>query len=166
MSKKPRKPGDGDKTGGGDYEVGYGKPPVHTRFRKGQSGNAGGRGRRKRTSISDIVVKEAYRPVTVKQGDRTEKIPAIEAILRSLVARAATGNGRAQETILEALEKIEQECAKEVAAEADITDRVRSMSDNEIARRIAFGLLRVALNAKAQSAATTATENEESSDDD
>jgi hypothetical protein len=32
----------------GDYEVGYGKPPRHTRFRKGQSGNleAGRAGRR------------------------------------------------------------------------------------------------------------------------
>ena len=26
-----------------DYEVGYGKPPQHTRFRKGQSGNTRGR---------------------------------------------------------------------------------------------------------------------------
>lgn len=25
------------------YAVGYGKPPVHTRFAKGQSGNPGGR---------------------------------------------------------------------------------------------------------------------------
>jgi hypothetical protein len=23
----------------GDYEVGYGKPPVHSRFQKGRSGN-------------------------------------------------------------------------------------------------------------------------------
>ncbi|HEY2446500.1 MAG TPA: DUF5681 domain-containing protein [Rhizomicrobium sp.] len=27
----------------GDYAVGYGKPPVHTRFQKGQSGNPSGR---------------------------------------------------------------------------------------------------------------------------
>jgi hypothetical protein len=26
----------------GDYEVGYGKPPKHSRFRKGQSGNPKG----------------------------------------------------------------------------------------------------------------------------
>ena len=26
-----------------DYEVGYGRPPVHSRFRKGQSGNPRGR---------------------------------------------------------------------------------------------------------------------------
>jgi Family of unknown function (DUF5681) len=30
---------------GGGYQVGYGKPPVHSRFRKGQSGNPRGRPR-------------------------------------------------------------------------------------------------------------------------
>ena len=29
-----------------DYEVGYGKPPQHTRFKPGQSGNARGRPRK------------------------------------------------------------------------------------------------------------------------
>jgi hypothetical protein len=28
---------------GDDFEVGYGKPPVRTRFRKGQTGNPGWR---------------------------------------------------------------------------------------------------------------------------
>ena len=32
------------------YEVGYGKPPVNTRFRKGQSGHPGGRPKAKRLS--------------------------------------------------------------------------------------------------------------------
>ena len=29
-----------------DYKVGPGKPPLHTRFRKGQSGNPGGRSKK------------------------------------------------------------------------------------------------------------------------
>jgi hypothetical protein len=31
--------------GQGDYKIGYGKPPEHTRFRPGQSGNPAGRPR-------------------------------------------------------------------------------------------------------------------------
>jgi hypothetical protein len=30
-----------------DYKVGPGRPPLHTRFRKGQSGNPGGRSKKK-----------------------------------------------------------------------------------------------------------------------
>jgi len=36
MSDRPKDPGDEDN------KVGYGNPPRHTRFRKGQSGNPGG----------------------------------------------------------------------------------------------------------------------------
>src|ERR1700724_4400224 len=69
----------------GNYEVGYGKPPVHTRFRKGQSGNP--RGSTPRTKPWDranqLMLKEAYRPVTVRDGERTVRMPAIAAIFRS-----------------------------------------------------------------------------------
>ncbi|WP_260929348.1 DUF5681 domain-containing protein [Novosphingobium sp. 9] len=40
---------------GPDYEVGYGKPPVHTRFKPGQSGNKGRRKKKLRETRKDIV---------------------------------------------------------------------------------------------------------------
>lgn len=47
-----------------DYEVGYGRPPVHTRFQKGQSGNPAGRkpgnptvGRRIPKSVFETMMK-------------------------------------------------------------------------------------------------------------
>jgi Family of unknown function (DUF5681) len=36
--------------GEGDYRVGYGKPPLETRFKQGQSGNPRGRPRGAKTS--------------------------------------------------------------------------------------------------------------------
>ena len=38
----------------GDYRVGYGKPPLETRFKKGQSGNPGGRPRRARNLMTQL----------------------------------------------------------------------------------------------------------------
>ena len=44
-------------TRGRDYEVGYGKPPKSTRFRKGQSGNPAGR-RKGSFNLGTIVRRE------------------------------------------------------------------------------------------------------------
>lgn len=41
----------------GDYEVGYGKPPKHTQWPKGTSGNRAGRPKKK-SSIEDLFIQE------------------------------------------------------------------------------------------------------------
>jgi hypothetical protein len=92
------------------YEVGYGKPPVHTRFRKGQSGNPSGRPKRNSTErAKEIALQEAYRLVPVRDGDKIVKMPAIQAVHRSQIALAAKGNGPAQRAVLRVVQAIEQE---------------------------------------------------------
>lgn len=44
------------KNEGGNYEIGYKKPPKHTRWQKGQSGNKKGRPKKK-LGLSDIGVR-------------------------------------------------------------------------------------------------------------
>jgi len=78
----------------GDYAVGYGKPPLHTRFRKGVSGNPGGRpAKAPLERIKTLALREAYRAVPVKDGGDTVTLPAIRAVLRRQLALAAKGNG-------------------------------------------------------------------------
>jgi hypothetical protein len=83
---------------------------VHSRFRKGQSGNPAGR--RKYTDSArgkQLLREEAFRLVTLREGDRTVRIPAIQAALRGLFVNAARGSASALKSAL----KINEELASE-----------------------------------------------------
>jgi hypothetical protein len=95
-----------------EHAVGYRKPPLHTRFRKGQSGNPAGRPRNSaRLSAKRLTLEEAYRAVVVKEDDngRAEPVPALQAVLRSQFTLAIKGNGPAQRAVLAAVQAIEKE---------------------------------------------------------
>jgi Family of unknown function (DUF5681) len=63
--------------------VGYRRPPLHTRFQRGQSGNPAGR-RKGQPSVSDLILREAARLVKVKSGDGVETITKHEVVVRQL----------------------------------------------------------------------------------
>jgi hypothetical protein len=99
----------------GHYKVGYGKPPVHTRFCKGVSGNPKGQTSKSHAlastkiggkpsvgfdRIKSLAIEEGYRMIKIREGDRVEKVPVIQAILRKLAVSAANGNTRALQTYL------------------------------------------------------------------
>jgi hypothetical protein len=98
------------KTESAPCEVGYGKPPRHTRFRKGQSGNPYGRPSRARAQrLKALTLQEAYRAVAIIEDGRAEPVTAIQAILRSQVELAVKGNVQAQRAILAAVRALEKE---------------------------------------------------------
>jgi hypothetical protein len=141
QSKKQKTPRRG-------YAIGYGKPPLHTRFAKGRSGNPRGRppGRHGMPveRAKALALKEAYRTVAVKEGGRAVALPAIQAILRRQVALAARGNGPAQRAVIAAVQAIEEEHARAAAdqnAREHATETPTDMID--AARRICF-LLKLA----------------------
>ena len=86
--------------GEGDYEVGYGKPPRHTRFVKGQSGNPRGRppGAKSFTTLLDEALNE--RVLVAENGGR-RKVSKRQAIVTQLVNRAATADFRAMKMLLD-----------------------------------------------------------------
>ena len=103
-----------------DYEVGYGKPPSHTRFKPGQSGNPRGRPRGSRNvqpSLSEerikaLIIEEAYRTIPVVEQGRRVTVPMATAVLRAVAMNAARGNNRAATLFTTLLSKTEAENRK------------------------------------------------------
>jgi hypothetical protein len=89
-----------------DYEVGYGKPPPHTRFKKGQSGNPRGRpagAKNLKTLLTDAL----NEPVVVTENGGHRKITKRQAIVTQLVNRSATADWRAIKILFDILRDIE-----------------------------------------------------------
>jgi len=81
--------------GESDYKVGPGKPPLRTRFKKGQSGNPRGR------SPKNLAV---Y--VTI--DGRRRKITKREAIVTQMVNKSASADLRATKMLIDMLKDVEQ----------------------------------------------------------
>jgi len=73
-----------------DYEVGYGKPPSHSRFRKGQSGNPKGRPKGAK-GVAASLRRELESTITVQEGGRSFRISKAEAIAKRTVQLALKG---------------------------------------------------------------------------
>ena len=72
-------------------DVGYGKPPKHSQFQPGQSGNS--KGRRKGSKNTATLLEEMLsEKITVREGDRTRKLSRMEAILHTQIVKALKGD--------------------------------------------------------------------------
>jgi hypothetical protein len=81
------------------YEVGYGKPPKATRFKRGQSGNPRGRPKGSLNLATDLAA-ELGEQVTVREGGRPRRISKQRALIKSLTAQALRGEVRATTALL------------------------------------------------------------------
>lgn len=76
------------------YEVGYGRPPRHTRFQPGQSGNANGRPKGTRNLKSDLA-DELNEKILVREGEQSQRISKQRAVVKTLVSKTLKGDARA-----------------------------------------------------------------------
>ncbi|TFV71241.1 hypothetical protein E4K64_27925 [Bradyrhizobium frederickii] len=77
-----------------DDKVGYGRPPVHTRFKPGQSGNPKGRPRGSLNFVTDLE-RTLQAPVRVIDSGKSRTVSSQHGLLLRLKERAFKGEPRA-----------------------------------------------------------------------
>jgi Family of unknown function (DUF5681) len=82
-----------------DYEVGYGKPPKHSQFPNGQSGNSKGRprGSKNKATLFDEALDER---ITITENGKRRKITKRKAGYKQLANQVAQGDHRATQIML------------------------------------------------------------------
>ena len=91
----------------GEYEVGYGKPPLETRFKQGQSGNPRGRPRGAK-NLATLLDEALNERVVINENSGRRRISKRKAALKQLVNEAAKGNWRALKLLVDLLQDIER----------------------------------------------------------
>jgi hypothetical protein len=74
-----------------DYEVGYGRPPMNTQFRRGVSGNPKGRPK-KPVDFGGQLLREARLPVVINDNGRPTRVSKHDVALRQLIHKAMKGD--------------------------------------------------------------------------
>ena len=78
----------------GEYEVGYGKPPKRTQFKKGRSGNPKGKPKGRKNFKTELL-EELGEQIAVREGGKRRTISKGRAVIKSQTAKAVHGDTKA-----------------------------------------------------------------------
>ncbi len=97
--------------------VGYGRPPQHSRFKPGQSGNPAGRPKGRRNLHTELI-EELNETVEITEKGEKKQITKLRAVVKNMVTKAASGDTRILAMLLEKL--LVAEPAPDPAANASV----------------------------------------------
>jgi hypothetical protein len=86
-------------------KTGYKHPPAKNRFPKGKSGNPFGR-RKGQRNLATVLIEILGQTVTVKQGDKSQRLTKGEALIKVILSKANNGDRRAIDAVSYLAEKI------------------------------------------------------------
>jgi uncharacterized protein DUF5681 len=117
-----------------DDRVGYGKPPKRTRFRPGQSGNP--RGRSRAVDFKDWenpIQKYMLEPMTVTIKGKKEKVPVVDALIKTAIRRALEGCTKHLKVLLDGSDGlkalIQEQKRQKTKAEEELIEQARRELD-------------------------------------
>jgi Family of unknown function (DUF5681) len=141
-----------------DYKVGPGRPPLHTRFKKGRSGNPGGRRKQNMPSLLADALSETVW-VTI-DGERRQ-ITKREAVVHQLVDKSTTADLRATKMLFDMIKDVEHKTG--VAAQPPEPRRL-DPADKEVVQLFVERLRRQILAEIAEQKTATAMATESPDD--
>jgi hypothetical protein len=96
------------------YEVGFGKPPKGTQFRKGESSNPKGRPKGK-PNLATIINRTLQAKVTINENGRRREVTKYEAGLIQLSNKAASGDLPALKVVIVQARMAEERMQQDVS---------------------------------------------------
>src|SRR5687767_1436722 len=82
------------KTQSGDYKVGYRRPPKHSQFQPGRSGNPKGRPK-PRDNLLTMLQRILTEKISLREGNQIRRVSKAEALVRSMIVGAMKGDPKA-----------------------------------------------------------------------
>ena len=110
-----------------DDRMGHGRPPKHSQFKKGQSGNP--KGRPKGTlNVATVLERTLRERVVINENGRRKTITKLEAAVKQLVNKAATGDTNAFKVLStlahSAEEKMQSESCEEIQELREVDQKI------------------------------------------
>jgi len=128
-----------------DYEVGYGKPPRHTGFQKGRSGNPKGRPKGSK-NLATLLTEALDEKVQVTEDGKRRRVTKRELVIKQLVNKSASADLRAIKQLTDIVERAERRAGDSpeappppafTAADEEVIAELRQRIERDIRARIA-----------------------------
>ena len=122
-----------------DYEVGYGKPPKHTRFKAGASGNPRGRPKGAK-NVKTYLSNALNEKVVIREGGRSRKVTKLEAFVTAIINGSITGNTKTSSLLMSTIIRLLDTGANEGVGDEDLSEKdleVLRAQEERLMRRLA-----------------------------
>jgi hypothetical protein len=117
-----------------DYEIGYGRPPKTTQWKKGQSPNPGGQSSRRSIDDAETIRKLLLTPVKVTVNGVPKRVAALKVILEQLWNKGMAGDRRAMAVYLRWRERAPQVADSTVEITFTDNDYTRAFTTHSFTR--------------------------------